>query len=119
MSWLTVVLTVGATVRLSRLFTIDTFPPMKALRFKIFTWSAHRQGIGDGSQWDSDTAAAEAIAAAKDWWLVKLSTCPYCASFWIAIPIVILAWFFGSTVWFIAPALMLTASHIAGLASGS
>jgi len=118
MSWFTLLLAVGATVRLSRLFTLDTFPPTKALRFRIFTWSAHRHGIGDGSQWDDDTSAAQAIAAAKDWWPVKLSVCPWCLSFWIAIPVMVLAWFIGGSGWFLVPAAILSASHISGLAAG-
>lgn len=63
---------VAAAYRLTRLVTVDTFPPVKALRDRIV---------------DAHTTHGDNGAECPDSW-AELITCPYCASFWIALGVV-------------------------------
>lgn len=48
------------------------------------------------------------------WWL-KLWTCPSCMSMWVAFAVVPCAYFLGTSLWFVLPALALTLSQVTGL----
>ncbi len=79
-----------AVFRLTRLATVDTFPPVQRLRWKVL------QRWPDGD------------------WRVDLGTCQWCLSFWLAVGVVIVR---RVPLWrrVLAPAL--AASAVAGLLS--
>jgi hypothetical protein len=79
-----------AVFRLTRLATVDTFPPVQRLRWKIL------------QRWPETD------------WRVELLTCPWCLSFWFALAAVIVR---DRPVWrrVLAPAL--AGSAVAGILS--
>lgn len=78
--WL-LVLTAGLTTfRMTRLVTKDEFPPVRWLRNKIVIWSEKK--------------------ASREW-AGDLATCHWCASGWIALGCILLAYFaYSFAVWF-------------------
>lgn len=47
-------------------------------------------------------------------WLVLLD-CPWCASWWVAVPVSWSAWTFGTRAWWFVPAFALAASAVTGI----
>lgn len=47
-------------------------------------------------------------------WLILLD-CPWCASFWVSIPVAWSAWTFGDRGWWFVPAMVLAFSAISGI----
>jgi len=89
-TWAVWLLAAGAVLRLTRLVTADTIAgPLRA------RWHA-RFG---GPQTDAGSFVS----------------CPWCVSFWVAIPVVVAAGTFGHSAWFWGPAMVLSLSWIAGL----
>jgi hypothetical protein len=82
-AWQTILLallTLGATARITRLVTDDTFT--QPLRDLINAKAADRWYAADESQPDTLTHHVPAPLAWR--WLNKLVTCPWCAGFWIS-----------------------------------
>lgn len=101
---MTVLLAVGATARITRLIGRDS------ITFFFRDWI--------GAHADSVTHSGAKTAKAKFFtWLDDLIACPWCLSFWISVPVAVLAWLYGDTAWFLVPALALTASHLTGMAA--
>jgi hypothetical protein len=100
MAWLPLILAFGAVARLTRLLTVDTFPPIVWGRAHLRAWLI-RSGRDDENHWS-----------------VRLLGCAWCISFWIAAPVMALAYWFGPTAAFLIPAGTLTASHAAGMLAG-
>jgi len=98
---MTLVLTVGATVRLTRLLALDT------IAFPVRDWLAAQTGNED----DDPSAKNRFFGFVED-----MVTCPWCLSVWIGAVAAPVAWFHGQTAWFMIPALLLTASQVAGMA---
>jgi hypothetical protein len=84
-------LAMGATARLTRLVTADVL--MEPARDRL------------------------ACLNAPDSALCYLLTCPWCASMWIAPPVVLAAWAAHGAAWFTLPAAMLSISYLYGLAA--
>lgn len=84
-------LALGATMRLTRLVTQDTFPPAALLRSKV------------GSRFGYDHAAYDLV------------TCVWCASWWLAAPVLAAAVLLGDSWWFLLPASALTFSLLSGM----
>lgn len=49
--------------------------------------------------------------------LAGLIECPWCLSIWVAAALVPVAYLYGTTPWFTAPAIVLTVSQLHGLVS--
>jgi hypothetical protein len=79
----------GATARLTRLVNSD-----------VLTETAR------------DALLARFRADSKPHYLL---TCPWCASIWIAVPVVLAAWAADGADWFNVPAAILTISYLYGL----
>lgn len=47
--------------------------------------------------------------------LSYLLTCPWCMSMWVAAPVVLTAYWHGTSPWYLIPAGALAASHVTGL----
>lgn len=100
-TWLVFLLAIGADVRLTLLITRDAFPPVIWFRARVLQWSYRRMDL-DGQQPD-------------DTWAYTLITCPWCLSFWIALPCLAAARYAGHTDVFLIVAGALTASLAAGV----
>jgi hypothetical protein len=93
-------LALGATVRLTRLLTDDSFPPSAWIRSEVggmFGYVSDERGKGGK--------------------LYTLVTCRWCASMWIGAAVFAWAWYLGRTLWFLAPASVLVWSFAAGLSA--
>lgn len=89
-TWAVWLLAAGAVLRLTRVVTADTIgAPLRS------AWYARFPKHSD---------------------LGTFVSCPWCVSFWVAVPVVAAAALFGTTAWFWAPAMVLTLSWLAGLA---
>lgn len=108
MSWMVLVLALGATARLTRLVGRDS------ITFFFRDWLAARgedardRRTGKGLRMKSVTERVFAFVE-------DMVTCPWCLSIWMSAAVAVLAWHFGETVWFVVPAMALTASHFTGL----
>lgn len=51
-------------------------------------------------------------------WLTTLITCSWCASIWLAAVVAPLAWWYGTHLWLLIPAIGLSFSFAAGALSG-
>lgn len=102
MTWMTMLLAIGATVRLTRLLTLDV------ITFPIRDWLAAR--TQDASTKDKISLRVRLLAFVEE-----MVTCTWCLSIWIGVPVVAVAWSYGETGWFVVPALMLTASLVTGM----
>lgn len=105
--WLLLIVLSLATYRLTRLTVKDSFPPVRWLRCEI-AWRGHPFSDAweqDGC-WESAQTAGKVdpvkVARARSlynprWtWLADLVTCPWCASGWISLALVLgTAWWFG------------------------
>jgi hypothetical protein len=89
-TWAVWLLAAGAVLRLTRLVTADGITG----RLRA-SW--HNRFGGPRSE------------------LGAFITCPWCVSFWVAVPIVLAAALFGHTAWFWGPAMVLSLSWVAGL----
>lgn len=107
MTWLALVLAIGATARLTLLLTADTFPPAAKLRAAVLRWATRRQPKTRSGYLVGDPAEHPAYV---------LVTCPWCCSPWIGAGVLTAAWFWPTAWWFVIPAGALTASLAAGLA---
>jgi len=101
MTWMTLLLAVGATVRLTRLFAFDL------ITFPIRDWVGART---------EDTRSAPSWKGRFFAFVDDMITCPWCLSIWMGTAVAAAAWFYGQTAWFMVPALLLTASQAAGMA---
>lgn len=88
-----VLLALGATARLTRLVTSDVIT--ERLRLRVVNAGRHRVGLSDK--------------------ILHFITCPWCVSMWIAAPVAVAFLWAGGSYWFLAPALVLTLSHVTGL----
>lgn len=82
--WIAVVIvSVASIARLTRLWTLDDFPPVKWFRFKIY----------------------ERLENHEDW--QKITYCPYCAGFWVALAVLLAGYYsdFHAAWWIINGAL--------------
>lgn len=86
-AWL---LALGATIRLTRLLTLDTFPPVVWLRLRVMA------RFGSESSW------------------YELVTCPWCMSFWAALAMLLFALFAGGSLVFLIITSALVFSLVAG-----
>jgi fatty acid desaturase len=103
---LALLLAFGATARLAILLTRDSFPPTVKLRTRVLQRAVARvPKTRTGVQLEDPT---------EDPWYV-LVTCPWCCSFWLALPTVTAAWAWPTAWWFLIPAAALTASLAAGV----
>lgn len=107
MTWLPLLLALGATVRLTRLISHDPFPPAEKLRAAVLRRAVARSPKTRTGVLYGDNPA--------DWWPYKLLTCPWCVSFWIGLPAAAAAHWAPTAAWFVIPAAALTASHLAGV----
>lgn len=99
MQWMTLLLAVGATLRLTRLIYADT------ITFPFRDWLASKNPPGA-----KPTRTTRFFRFVED-----MVSCPWCLSVWVGCAVAPLAWFLGPTLWFVIPALMLTASQVAGM----
>jgi hypothetical protein len=117
-TWLALLLAAGATVRLTLLVTRDQFPPTVWLRARALAagirW-AQRQYRTDPTRPSTRVDQSICVDKARDWWLYKVLTCPWCVSFWIGLPAAATAEWAPGAWWFRVPALALSASLAAGL----
>lgn len=60
-----------SAARMTRLWTYDDFPPVKAIRHGVFNFMAKRKWL-------------------RSW--TPLTYCPYCVSFWITLAVVLSGW---------------------------
>lgn len=93
-TWAVWLLATGAVLRLTRLVTAD----LVTGRLRA-AWQTRHGGP------HTDTGA--------------FITCPWCVSFWVAIPVVTAAALAGHSAWFWAPAMVLSLSWLAGLAGAA
>lgn len=89
MPFMTFLLALGATARLTRLVTDDYIT--RHLR----VWVIRRTGAGSDWSW--------------------LMTCAWCLSMWVSGAVFTLAYFYGAQPWFVWPAAALSASWLYGL----
>ncbi len=102
MGWMTALLAVGATARITRLIGRDT------ITFFFRDWLAAMTE-------DNLSTPAKGVRARFFSFVEDMVACPWCLSIWVSVPIAVLAWLYGDTLWFIVPALALTASHLTGM----
>lgn len=102
MGWMTALLAVGATARITRLIGRDT------ITFFFRDWLAARTE-------DARSAPSRGVQARLYSFVEDMVACPWCLSIWVSAPVAVLAWLYGETIWFIVPALALTASHVTGM----
>lgn len=100
MQWMTLLLAVGATLRLTRLIYADT------ITFPFRDWLASKNPPGE----KTSGAMRSVFRFVED-----MVSCPWCLSVWVGCAVAPVAWFFGDTFWFVIPALMLTASQVSGM----
>lgn len=50
-------------------------------------------------------------------WFTKLITCSWCASMWVAPPVVVSAYYCGESAWFVIGSVVLLASQVTGLSA--
>lgn len=93
--WLTLLLALGATVRLIRLVVIDDAGVVVRVPA---TWGAR---LALGRERGDQFAGA-------------LLGCPFCVGFWIALAVAATWGAWGASAWWQVPALALTASYVAG-----
>ena len=108
MTWMVLVLALGATARLTRLIGRDS------ITFFFRDWLAAR---GEDSR-DKRAAKGRRMKSLPERFFTfveDMVTCPWCLSVWVSAPVAVLAWLYGETVWFVVPAIALTASHLTGL----
>lgn len=105
MSWMTFVLAVGATARITRLIGRDS------ITFFFRDWLAARTEDARESRKRGRVGPKERLLSFTE----DMATCPWCLSVWVSAPVAALAWLWGETVWFAVPAAALTASYLTGL----
>lgn len=105
MGWMTFVLTVGATARITRLIGRDS------ITFFFRDWLAARTEDARESRKKGRIGLKERIFSFTE----DMATCPWCLSVWVSVPVAALAWLWGETVWFAVPAAALSASYVTGL----
>lgn len=98
MGWMTALLAIGATARITRLIGRDS------ITFFFRDWIAGH----------SDSTPKPGARRKFFTFLEDLVNCPWCLSIWVSIPVAVAAWMWGDSVWFTVPALALSASWIAG-----
>lgn len=86
-------LVVLSVMRLTRLVTLDTLTDRFWLRL-----------VNVLGRWPS-----------AQHWFTKLITCTWCASMWVAPPVVTAGYFYGHTTWFTIAAMVLVSSQLVGL----
>jgi len=82
-------LAVGAAARLTRLVSMDVFPPARKFR----EWTVNQFG--------------------EDHWIPELVFCPWCIGFWISATVGASAWMWGDTAAWQIPASLLALSYVA------
>lgn len=87
--WVTLLLALGSTARITRLIVADTITA--PLRTKVMT------------KYGADSK------------LATLTSCTWCMSTWVSLPVALLAYAIGDTGWFVIPALALTLSYATSL----
>jgi len=108
MGWMTLVLAVGATARMTRLIGKDS------ITFIFRDWlAAHSEDARERR--DPDRPTARTLQERFFTFVEDMVACPWCLSIWLSFPVAVLAWFYGDTFWFVIPALALTASHVSGV----
>lgn len=107
MGWMTMLLAVGATARITRLVGRDT------ITFFFRDWLAAQ--VEDAKEKSSKTKVSmkERIFT----FVEDMVACPWCLSVLVSVPVAVAAWIVGDTWWFLVPALALTASQVTGLVS--
>lgn len=89
-SWLfTLILVIGSTARLTRLVTKDT------ITARARAWSMK-------------------VGGDVDHWLPTLLRCPWCMGVWVGFAVAAWAWYDHAHIYFILPAMALTAAQAAG-----
>lgn len=118
MDLLALLLAFGATARLAILLTRDQFPPTVTLRARVLKHVADREIArlrADAAHTSSRIDTNLAVDRAVESWPYVLVTCPWCCSFWLALPACTAAWWQPTAWWFLIPAAALTASLAAGV----
>lgn len=106
-TWMTMLLAVGSSCRLTRLIGQDT------ITFAFRDWLAGKsENIKDMpcNRKPQGCWRQNFFGFVED-----MVSCPWCLSIWMAAPVAVCAWFFGDTGWFMVPALLLTASQVSGV----
>lgn len=110
MGWMTVLLAVGATARITRLIGRDS------ITFFFRDWlAAHSEDARDAR--DPDKPGEVSLKERAFTFTEDLVACPWCLSVWVSAPVAAAAWMWGDTAWFLAPALALSASYASGVTS--
>lgn len=104
-----------AALRLTRLWTTDSLPPLPQLRASLHMWLARRRARDVNNRLSKGTLTP--IEAARDHHMSKLLTCAWCVGFWISAAVVLAA---SSPIepYLRLLALALAFSAIVGLLSG-
>lgn len=100
MTWMTMLLAVGATVRLVRLIGKDS------ITFFFRDWLAEKT---------ENAQTKKSLAISFFVFVEDMVACVrWCLSLWVAAFVACMAWWWGGTPWFMIPALTLTASQVTG-----
>lgn len=88
MNVLVALLAVGASARLTRLISIDIWPPVQRFR----EWTVHRFG--------------------EDHWIPEMVFCPWCIGMWVSVLVGASAYLVGGSLFWQVPAAVLSLAFV-------
>lgn len=112
--WITLVVSLGAVARLTRLAAADIIT--QPLRNRLLYTAPQRAALRDPTT--PLPAPVRPRAAQARAWAHGLISCPWCVSIWLAALVAVLAWLYGDTLPFLLVTSGLTLSYATGWLAG-